>query len=126
MRPYSFWACIALLYLPLSVFADTQATASLPMIERCGWFDNPSPRNAWLITTEGEWTIGIQGSHEATGRWPTFPAKRWVKTNGSYGHGCACLKFNRDAESRQVAHILASRAVPLQQCRKEKGLKEPL
>jgi hypothetical protein len=31
---------------------------------RCGWFSNPTPGNAWLKDRDGEWTIGTQGNHD--------------------------------------------------------------
>jgi hypothetical protein len=49
---------------------------------RCGWFSNPTPGNAWLEDRDGEWTVGIQGNHEAEGDWPSFKRSQRVVTNG--------------------------------------------
>lgn len=92
---------------------------------RCGWFDNPTPGNAWLTDRDGEWTIGIQGGHQADGDWPEFSAAQWVKTNVHHGHGCACIRLVADAETREVQRILSARAVPLRQCRQDPVLTEP-
>ena len=32
-----------------------------PAVQRCGWWDNPSPGNVWLTDRQGQWTIAIQG-----------------------------------------------------------------
>ena len=99
------------------------AWAAEPVM-RCGWFDNPTPGNAWLHDRDGEWTIGIQGGHRATGLWPRFRSSEWVRTgHGSAGYGCACLKLQADSESRDVAHILSAHARPLATCRKDSALK---
>ena len=93
---------------------------------RCGWFDNPTPANAWLVDREGEWTVGIQGGHQAEGEWPTFAPRQWVKTNGGHGHGCACLTVVADPETHEILRIVSARAVPLSQCRRDRALKEPV
>ena len=92
---------------------------------RCGWFDNPTPGNAWLMDRDGEWVIGIQGGYQAEGEWPTFTNSQWIKTNGGYGYGCACLKVIADQKTREVSRIISTRAVPLSQCRRDRALKEP-
>ncbi|HET7795264.1 MAG TPA: DUF4087 domain-containing protein [Rhizobacter sp.] len=101
--------------------ADTTATAQT----RCGWFDNPTPGNAWLHDREGEWTVGIQGGHQAEGDWPSFSAAQWVRTNGSHGYGCACLRVVVELASRQVVRIASATARPLSACRGDKALKKP-
>src|SRR5690348_8019506 len=60
---------------------------------RCGWFYNPTPGNAWLFDRDGEWTIGVQGGPQADGDWPNF-REQWVETNGGYGYGCGCFSVN--------------------------------
>lgn len=99
------------------------ASAPEPVL-RCGWLDNPTPGNAWLFDRDGEWTIGIQGGHQAEGVWPRFKSSEWVRTgHGSAGYGCACLKVHADAESREVARIVSARARPLSACRQDAALK---
>ena len=93
---------------------------------RCGWFDNPTPANAWLNDRDGEWIISIQGGHQAKGKWPRFASSQVVQTNaGSYGYGCACMKIIANTESREVSRIVSANARPLAACRKDKALTEP-
>ncbi|WP_010650712.1 DUF4087 domain-containing protein, partial [Vibrio campbellii] len=32
---------------------------------RCGWLENPSPANMWLIDRDGSWDISVQGTSSA-------------------------------------------------------------
>lgn len=98
--------------------------ASAPQT-RCGWFDNPTPGNAWLHDRDGEWTIAIQGDYEAAGDWPEFKDSRWVRANGPHGYGCACIKAVVDADTRQIVRIVSASSRPLGVCRKDHALKEP-
>lgn len=90
---------------------------------RCGWFENPTPANAWLTDAKGQWIIGTQGGSQADGDWPSFGKSQWIKTNGSYGYGCACMKVTTDADDMKVLSILSATAKPLSACRKDKALK---
>lgn len=92
---------------------------------RCGWFQNPTPANAWLTDREGEWLIAAQGGHQARGDWPSFPPWRWVRTNGNYGHGCTCMRVLTDQSSFTVTKILSSSSRSLAVCRKDPALQEP-
>ncbi len=92
---------------------------------RCGWFENPTPANASLFDRDGEWIIGVQGGHQAEGDYPDFKPEQWVKTNGEYGYGCACLRVKVDRETRKVLEIKSSSARALAVCRKDRSLKEP-
>jgi hypothetical protein len=91
----------------------------------CGWFDNPTPANAWLYDRNGEWTIGIQGGHQAEGDWPSFKDSQWVKTNRHYGYGCACIKGIVNVATHEVVSITSAKAQSLSICRKDRALKEP-
>jgi hypothetical protein len=118
---------IALLWwaaAPLRVAAAEQISGAAP-VTRCGWFENPSPANVTLTDRDGEWLIGMQGGHQADGDWPRFRKSEWVATNGSYGHGCACLKVIADPKTREVKQIVSAKARPLKACRGDKALKEP-
>lgn len=112
----------------VSVLACGGAMASAPAgqaANRCGWFDNPTPGNAWLYDRDGEWTIGIQGGHQARGAWPQFRKAEWVRTgHGSAGYGCVCMKLVADAESRNVVNIVSARARPLSACRNDAAIKD--
>lgn len=91
----------------------------------CGWFQNPTPGNAWLQDRSAEWIVGIQGGHQAEGDWPEFSPSQWIKTNRSYGYGCACIKGVVNSETREVISIVSARAQPLNVCRKDRALKKP-
>lgn len=91
---------------------------------RCGWFSNPTPGNAWLQDRYGEWTIGVQGGHQAEGDWPTFNSRQWVRTNGSYGYGCACMQVRVNKQTHEVLEIKSSHARMLAQCRQDPSLKK--
>jgi hypothetical protein len=92
---------------------------------RCGWFENPTPANAWFTDREGEWLIAVQGGHQAQGDWPSFPPWRWVRTNGYYGYGCACMRVLTDPGVFLVTKILSGSSRSLAHCRKDTALKEP-
>lgn len=98
---------------------------SAPAQLRCGWFENPTPANAWLIDREGEWVISLQGWHSAEGDWPSFKPWRWVSTNGHYGYGCTCMRVLTDPDTFTVTRILSSSSRSLDTCRKDAALKEP-
>ena len=110
--------CCAALQLPPGAQAAGPVT-------RCGWFENPTPANVTLTDRDGEWLIGMQGGHQADGDWPRFRKSEWVATNGSYGHGCACLKVIADPKTREVKQIVSAKARPLKACREDRALKEP-
>jgi hypothetical protein len=93
--------------------------------QRCGWFENPTPANAWLTDRDGEWTVAVQGGHQAQGDWPHFTRTRWVRTNGHHGHGCACLTVVVDAQERVVTRIVKASSRTLRTCRRDKALREP-
>jgi len=115
--------------LIFGVFLLTAGTlrADVPQVHtRCGWFDNSSPGNATLADRDGEWTIGQQGGHQATGTWPNFKAGQWVRTGvGSYGYGCACMRVTVNADTQEIVEIQSSFSKPLSACRKDRALKEP-
>lgn len=105
---------------------DASPTASGEKIEnRCGWFENPTPGSAWLTDRDGEWLIGAQGGHQAEGDWPDFADNLWVKTNVSYGYGCACLRVKADFKTRRILEIVSATAKPLSACRNDPALTEP-
>lgn len=101
------------------------ATAQQPGGEqRCGWFDNPSPGNAWLHDKDGRWTVAIQGDYQAEGDWPPVYKTGELRRqgNGNYGYGCACLTVKVDAEEKKILEIVSSKGRPLSVCRKDKAL----
>ena len=90
---------------------------------RCGWFSNPTPANASLYDREAEWIIGVQGGHQAEGDWPEFGSRQWVKTNGHYGYGCACMRVQTNSKTHEVSRIESAQARALSACRKDAALK---
>jgi Protein of unknown function (DUF4087) len=100
-----------------------RGSASVAFETRCGWFSNPTPANAWLYDREAEWTISVQGGHEAAGDWPEFKPSQWVRTNGNYGYGCACLEVSVNKATHEVLEIKSARPKALTQCRRDAALK---
>lgn len=92
---------------------------------RCGWFENPTPGNAWLSDRFGQWLVGVQGGHQAEGNWPEFGPGRWVASNRSYGYGCACLRAVVDAQDFRVLRIVHASSRPLNVCRDDRSLPRP-
>ena len=120
--------CLALIGCFGAVFAllsDRTITieAAAVLETRCGWFENPTPANAWLVDRDGEWLIGAQGGYQADGDWPDFKDSQWVKTNINYGHGCACMKVTTDRSAMRILAITSATAKPLSTCRKDNSLK---
>ncbi|MDN3573357.1 DUF4087 domain-containing protein [Methylobacterium longum] len=93
---------------------------------RCGWFDNPSPGNATLYDRDGEWTVAMQGGHQAEGDWPpNFAPAHYVKSrNASYGYGCACFTATFDKAEHVVIAIKLSSSRDLKTCRSDQKLKQ--
>lgn len=119
------WHQIYIAWLLAVCACGAQAAEPEPAKLRCGWFENPTPANAWLTDRDGEWIIAVQGGYQAVGDWPTFRAADWVQTGPSYGYGCACIKMVEDTKSGLVRSIVTSYTLPLQRCRKDPSLTEP-
>src|SRR5688572_24091133 len=115
------WA--ALFGFGTAPLADTPSKPALAET-RCGWFENPTPANAWLVDRDGEWTIAVQGGYQADGDWPDFKDNQWVKTNINYGYGCACMKVTTDRADKRVVTIHTATAKPLSTCRRDKDIKK--
>jgi uncharacterized protein DUF4087 len=100
--------------------------AGSPRFEnRCGWFANPTPANAWFYDRDGEWIIGVQGGHQAEGDWPDVKPRQWVRTNvGDYGYGCSCMRARVNKQTHEVLEIKSSRGRTLAQCRNDPALKK--
>lgn len=114
--PARWWPLLLCAWLAV---APPASAAGAGTRQLCGWFHNPSPGNASLVDRHGEWTIAMQGAYEARGAWPVFSASRWVRTNGSYGHGCACLRVRAKVETMQVVQIVEAASRPLRACRQD-------
>ena len=91
---------------------------------RCGWLENPTPGNWWLVDRNGTWYLGAQGTDPVEGMEliPDMENKQWVKTNGSYGYGCACLTMEANRKDRLVTRVLSAKQLPLKVCRADRKL----
>lgn len=101
--------------------------APAPAAERrCGWLHNPTPGNFWLTDRDGRWILATQGAPETPGmdRVPDMTVQGWVRTNGNYGHGCACVVMDTDAR-RQVVRIRSAEPLPLARCEADRALPRP-
>lgn len=93
---------------------------------RCGWYSNPTPGNHWINDKDGEWIIGTQGGNQAEGDYPPeFSDDQWVKTNGYYGYGCACLRVIVDRKEKRIVKVISGNAKPLSACRNDPALSDP-
>ena len=114
---------MAALFVAASMLWPSSASAAGPESSRptlrCGWFDNPTPGNAWLIDRDAQWVVGVQGGHQAEGDWPDFLPNEWVSTNRSYGYGCACLRVMADPESHEIRRILSAKSRPVAACKND-------
>ena len=95
---------------------------------RCGWLHNPTPRNWYLVDKDGRWIISQQGGYEAKGMDDNLPTneKEYVKTNGYYGYGCACMDVVTDKERSRISEIRGGESLPLSTCREDPNLPKSL
>lgn len=93
---------------------------------RCGWLQNPTPANWWLKDKHGNWTISLQGGYQARGmdNIPKIDNEEYVKTNGYYGYGCACLRVSTDKNRMRITSIESGEQLPLSTCREDPNLPE--
>ncbi len=91
---------------------------------RCGWLQNPTPANWYLRDKDGSWTISTQGGAQARGmdNLPPFKDDEYVKTNGNYGYGCACLDVATSNNLRRIITIQGGEQLPLSTCREDPNL----
>ncbi|WP_458097439.1 DUF4087 domain-containing protein [Roseomonas sp. WA12] len=112
----------ALLLVALAFPAGAEAAE-----RRCGWLANPTPGNYWLNDRDAEWTLSEQGGEPVAGMdvMPDFTTRDWVRTNGYYGYGCACLVMETDRTTKRVLRILSAEQLPLARCRADRALRIP-
>ncbi len=110
----------------LAAIPAFSASAAAPE-RRCGWLQNPTPANWWLVDRDGEWILGVQGGYQAPGmdEMPDMSTRGWVRTNGYYGYGCACMSVATDRRSGRVTRLYSATPVPLRQCRADRRLARP-
>lgn len=104
----------------ISIFA----LPSLSAETRCGWLHNPTPANYWLTDRDGTWIISAQGGYHARGidNMPSYDERQYVRTNRSYGYGCACLLVLTDRNQRRITSIQSGETLPLKTCRQDPSL----
>jgi hypothetical protein len=90
---------------------------------RCGWLDNPTPANVWLVDKEGQWVISTQGLENSLSDqsmdlvYQAFKNERqYVRTNGNHGFSCACLTLETDKSDHSVTHVSESKQLDLKRC----------
>jgi hypothetical protein len=94
---------------------------------RCGWLENPTPGNWWLVDKDASWTLMEQGGYEADGMdmIGDISTGDYVKTNGNYGYACACLDVMTDAEQKRVTMIHGFKQLKMSKCTNDKALPAP-
>ncbi|ELA9083933.1 DUF4087 domain-containing protein [Vibrio alginolyticus] len=104
----------------LGMFSALAATAEET---RCGWLENPSPANMWLIDRDGSWDVSVQGTSNALDDksmelvyQATANENEFVRTNRNYGFSCACLTVDVNEEQNSITKIYKSKQLPLKQC----------
>jgi Protein of unknown function (DUF4087) len=102
-------------------------TPAMAFEKRCGWLANPTPANWSLTDSKGEWELGVQGGYQAPGmdKMPDMTTKGWVKENGNYGYGCACLIVETNSKAKRITRLVRAEPLPLEQCRADNKLKRP-
>jgi hypothetical protein len=88
--------------------------------KRCGWLDNPSPANLWLIDGDSDWILSRQGldflTDDSNNNMPTIDDKEFVRTNVNYGFSCVCLTVKTNKESSKILEVYSSEQLLLKQC----------
>ena len=120
-------ACLALVSLAATAIAQPPAAPASAPEKRCGWLDNPTPGNWWLVDRQGSWTLGEQGGYQAPGMddMPDMSTKGQVRTNGSYGYSCACMTVTTNPRTKQITRLISATPMPLRTCRADPKLKRP-
>jgi hypothetical protein len=110
----------------VAMLAATAAAEAAPE-RRCGWLHNPTPGNHWLTDRDGQWILSAQGGPELPGmdRIPDMTTREWVRTNGYYGYGCACVTMEVNRAQRRVLRVTAAEQLPLSRCRADSSLPRP-
>jgi hypothetical protein len=113
-------------WLSLFLVPILAAGSAVAAERRCGWLHNPTPGNTWLTDRDGQWIMATQGARETPGmdRVPDMTEREWVRTNGHYGYGCACVVMDADARG-DVTRIHAAEQLPLARCRNDRSLPRP-
>lgn len=103
-----------LMSLPMAAMAET----------RCGWLENPTPANWWLIDKDDTWIISAQGGFQSDGMdlIGDISAGDYVTTNGNYGYACACMDVMTDAQNSRITMIHSFRQLKMSKCTNDNSL----
>ena len=97
--------------------------------QRCGWLQNPTPRNWTLSDADGDWLLSSQGDQrEAAGMdiIPDITVHDFVVTNPpDHGYACACLSVDVDAQAMRIDRITGFQQLPLRKCDADPNLSRP-
>lgn len=115
----SVLCCLSLITLCLGFAPSSYANE-----RRCGWLQNPTPANWWLVDRDGSWTISTQGGRSARGmdRIPDLSQGEYVETNGSYGYACACMDVAASPKAMRINTIYRVKQLPLRTCQQDPAL----
>ncbi|MFQ3612809.1 MAG: DUF4087 domain-containing protein [Cyanobacteriota bacterium] len=91
---------------------------------RCGWLDNPTPANWFLVDRDEDWLISAQGGFQAEGldRIPDLTEGEFVAIRASYGYACACMTVITDPKEGKILSIQDLTQLPLRQCQEDPAL----
>ncbi len=88
--------------------------------KRCGWLENPTPGNLWLIDADAEWIISTQGvgfaDEKSMEHMPKIDEKEFVRTNGYYGFSCVCLDVKTSKAESRILKVYKGKQLLLKQC----------
>lgn len=94
--------------------------SALSAEKRCGWLENPTPGNLWLIDRDSDWTLAIQGrgfvNEDAMENLPAINQNEFVRTNGHYGFSCVCLDVETDAKRSEITNVYGGKQLLLKRC----------
>jgi hypothetical protein len=115
---------LRLIAIAAVMFATHDLAASGDVQTRCGWLENPTPANFYLLDGEAQWTIAERGRYRAEGSddIPDLSGQEFVETNGPYGYACVCMTVAVDSEKRQVTSIKKVTKKLLKDCRSDAKL----
>ncbi|OJF91990.1 DUF4087 domain-containing protein [Pararhizobium antarcticum] len=101
------------------------AAPALAAETRCGWLQNPTPGNWWLVDNKGMWIMRSQGDEDGPPGMDLIPdisERDYVATNGNYGYACACMSVETDSAEAKITEILSFRQLSLSQCENDAAL----
>lgn len=103
------------------------STAGATVQTRCGWINNPTPANWWLVDGDGLWMIGVQGGHQAPGLELIDISRNDAQYVSNYRYACGCVRADyRDGQERVAARVLAYQSRTLKACLEDPNVPAPV